>query len=107
MPKIYSVELADGTLIEGLTLNGNNFVSLVEVDPDIFEDNTSNVTTTEDDGETQVVTEYSEMELVQVTKMENEWWFILRELSEGELKDIKVRSDIDYIAMMSDIELDF
>ena len=107
MPKIYSVELADGTLIEGLTLNGNNFVSLVEVDPDIFEDNTSNVTITEDDGETQVATEYSEMELVQVTKIENEWWFILRELSEGELKYIKLRSYIDYIAMMSDIELDF
>lgn len=108
MEKIYSVELADGTLIEGLKLNGNNFVSLVEVDPDIFEDNTAPVTITENDGENDPVVEvHDNMDLVQVTKMENEWWFILRDIPDGELEAIKVRSDIDYIAMMSDIELDF
>lgn len=106
MEKTYTVELADGTLIEGLKLNGNNFVSLAEIDPDIFDNNTAPVTITENDGVNEPVAEVHEnMELVQVTQMELEWWFILRDISEGELRDIKVRSDIDYIAMMSDIDL--
>lgn len=36
---------------------------------------------------------------------EEEYWFILRDVPENELAFIKLQSDIEYIAMMSEIEL--
>ncbi len=45
------------------------------------------------------------MELVQVKKYGDEWWFILREMSAAELKELKNRGDIDYIAMMTGVTL--
>ena len=45
------------------------------------------------------------VEVIHVTKMEDEWWFALRELSQEELTQKQIRSDIAYIAMMSGIEL--
>ena len=40
-----------------------------------------------------------------ITKMGEEYWFILRDVPENELAFIKLQSDIEYIAMMSEIEL--
>lgn len=101
--KVYTVKLADGTEIAGLKLNGNNFVSLVEVEANTFEGNTYPVIIEDNEGNSE---EHPFMELVQVTQMDEEWWFILRDVPTEELKDIKVRSDIDYIAFMSNIDLE-
>lgn len=104
----YSIELADGTVINGLTLNGNNFVSLAPVDPAIFANNLHPVVITETPVEGDpVVEEHEYMDLVQVSKMGNEHWFILRDILDGELDNIKIRADVDFIAMMTDIELNF
>ncbi len=99
--KIYSVTLADGTTIENLRLNGNNFVSDIEIDKSIFDGNCHFVMIS--DGETETV--HENMECVQVTQMEDEYWFVLRELSESELKEAKIQASIEYIAMMCDVEL--
>lgn len=93
--------LADGTVIDNLKLNGNNFISPVEIDETIFDGNCLNVTI--NDGEKDDV--HTNMELVQITKMGEEYWFILRDVPENELAFIKLQSDIEYIAMMSEIEL--
>ena len=45
------------------------------------------------------------MELVQITKVNDKYWFVLREVPETELGFVKMQSDIEYIAMMSEIEL--
>lgn len=47
-------------------------------------------------------------ELVQIThdNPDGKWWFILRELSEDELFKMRVRAQLDYIAMNSDIDLE-
>ena len=45
------------------------------------------------------------MELVQIVKYDEEYWFVLRTMTKKELQDLKNRADIDYLAMMSDIEL--
>ena len=45
------------------------------------------------------------MELVQIQKMGAEYWFVLRDITETELAFIKMQSDIEYVAMMSEIEL--
>lgn len=99
--KIYSITLADGTVLDNLRLNGNNYISDTPVEKEIFDNNCSVVVIS--DGESHVT--YENMECVQVTKMGEEYWFILRELSADELAAIKNRADLEYIAMMCDIDL--
>ncbi len=99
--KRYSVTLADGTVLSGLKLNGNNYISSEPVAAEVFADNCSTVTIY--DGET--TTEMNNVELIHMTKYGDEYWFALRELSAEELKEIKLRADIEFLAMMQDIEL--
>ena len=93
--------MADGTVLDGLRLNGNNFVSGEEIDPLIFSDNCSPVTIS--DGENEEIHPY--MDLVQCMKMGEEWWFVLRDLTEEELDRMKTQSDIAYLAMMTGVDL--
>ena len=99
--KKYTVTLADGTVIEDLALNGNNFISKIKIEEEIFEDNCSPVVIS--DGENTET--HENMELVQITQMGDEYWFILRDLSADELRNAKIQSDVDYIAMMTGVEL--
>lgn len=99
--KIYKVTLADGTVIDNLRLNGNNYISEKELSADMFLGNLGTVTI--NDGDKDVM--YENMTLVQLAKYDDEYWFILRTMTKKELQEIKNRSDIDYIAMMTDVEL--
>ena len=99
--KIYKITLTDGTVLDNLRLNGNNYISDTELTEDTFLGNLGRVTI--NDGEKDTV--YENMDLVQIVKYDNEYWFILRTMTKKELQDIKNRSDIDYIAMMTDVEL--
>lgn len=99
--KTYSITLADGTVIGDLKLNGNNFISKTKVSHDTFADNCSPVTIS--DGEVEEV--HDNMELVQITEMGDDYWFVLRDISKAEMEKIKMQSDIEYIAMMSGVEL--
>lgn len=101
MDKIYSITLSDGTKLENLRLNGNNFISAVPVTKEMFDGNCGKVTVS--DGETEEV--YENLDLVQITENGGEYWFILRSLTPDELFRIKMQSDIEYIAMMADVEL--
>ena len=101
MDKTYSVTLSDGTKLENLRLNGNNFISAVPVTKSMFDGNCSKVTIS--DGETEEV--HENLDLVQITENGGEYWFILRSLTPDELFRIKMQSDIEYIAMMADVEL--
>lgn len=100
-PKTYTITLADGTVLSGLGLNGNNFISADPVDPDIFDGNCTPVVIS--DGETEET--HENMELVQVTQVGDDYWFVLRDLSAAELNEIQMRADIEYIAMMAGIDL--
>ena len=99
--RTYSITLADGTVLDNLRLNGNNFISKTPVDPVLFNGNCSPVVIS--DGEVEET--HENMELVQVTPYQGEYWFILRDLSSAELASMKMQSDIEYVAMMAGIEL--
>ena len=43
---MYKITLADGTTIENLELNGNNFIAAAVVDDSVFKDNMATVTIT-------------------------------------------------------------
>ena len=42
--KIYKITLSDGTVLDNLRLNGNNFISSSEIDESVFDGNCSIVT---------------------------------------------------------------
>lgn len=97
----YTITLADGTAIEDLSLNGNNFISNKKLTESSFTD-LSRVTITDEDGKSE---ERDNMELVQIVKSGKEYWFVLRELSPQEIRDAKIQADIEYLAMMADVEI--
>ncbi len=100
--KTYTITLADGTVLDNLKLNGNNFISNTAINADIFNENCSPIIVS--DGVNSETHNY--MEFVQVTEQEpGKYWFVLRELSASELARIKMQSDIEYVAMMAGIEL--
>lgn len=101
----YTIILADQTELKNLHLNGNNFVSDVEVFEDQFRNNLSPVTIREDT--TGMFEEHPHMELVQIAHYENldGWYFILRDISQKELDDMKLKADIEYLAMMTEVDL--
>ena len=109
--RTWTVALADGTLIENLTLGGNNFQSETEITADMFDGNLSEVHISASDGDMTwcaYPAVLHDAELVQIThdNPDGKWWFILRELSEDELFKMRVRAQLDYIAMNSDIDLE-
>ena len=106
MEKSWKITLSDGTKLENLGMNGNNFISETEVTEETFNGKLSKVIIkgTEDGKETKQ--EFEHMELVQIVQEEDGYHFVLRELSAEELKNIKMQGDIEYLAMMSDIDLE-
>lgn len=103
MEKSWKITLANGTQLKDLKLNGNNFISETEITEDIFEGNLSRVVIEDEEGNVQ---EYEHMQLIQIVHYEDGYYFILRELSKDELERIKIQADIEYLAMMSDIDLE-
>lgn len=99
--RTYVISLADGTLLENLKMNGNNFVSKTPIDASVFTGNCSTIII--DDGIHQETR--SNVELVQLTNVDDEFWFVLRELTARELEQIKMQSDIEYVAMMTGVEM--
>lgn len=100
--KIYKITLADGSVIENLKLNGNNFISEESIDTAIFKGNCSPVVI--NDGFNDEL--HNHMDLVQVTVDSiGNYWFVLRDISTEELVRIKMQSDIEYVAMMAGVTL--
>lgn len=106
MEKTWKITLADGTQLENLRLNGNNFISDTKITADIFNGNLSKVVIEGIEDGKESIQEYEHMELVQIVHYEDGYYFVLRELSQDELDKIKTQADIEYLAMMSDIDLE-
>lgn len=102
MEELYRVELADGTEITNLKRNGDNFISETPVEEAQFAGNCSPVKIYQ--GE-ELIETHEHMALIQSIPFMGEYWFALRDLSNDELVKIKMQSDIEYIAMMTDVEL--
>ena len=99
--KTYAITLADGTALTDLRLNGNNYISDAEVTPSTFAGNCSPVVIS--DGETEET--HDNMKLVQISQADGEYWFVLLDIPETELRRLKMQSDLEYLAMMTGVEL--
>ena len=83
LEKVYSITLADGTILDDLKLNGNNYVSQKEIKEEAFQDNLYSVTIS--DGEKEEI--HTNMELVQLMEYEGVI-FLLRLLIECSFRRI-------------------
>lgn len=100
--KLYSVTLEDGTILKNLRLNGNNFISETPIEESTFDGNLGTVTFS--DGIHEDV--HHNMQLARLSEDNpGEYWFVLIDIPESEIRYAKLRSDIDYMSMMSDIDL--
>lgn len=106
MEKSWKITLSDGTKLENLGLNGNNFISEAKITEDDFKGKLSKVTIEGIENGQEVVKEYERMELVQIVHYEDGYHFVLRELSQDELFKIQTQANLEYLAMMSDIDLE-
>ena len=100
---MFKLILADGTEIKNLTRNGDNFISDTKVDESLFAGNLTTLTIT--DGE-DVTIEMNNAELIQQIEYQGKYWLCFRELSARELKDMALESQIQYLAMMTDVDID-
>lgn len=99
--KIYTLILADGTRIENLTMNGNNFVSKTELTESMFLENLTPVVIS--DGIH--MENHQAMEFVQITKHDDGWYLVLIDIPESELALRKMNSNIQYLSMMTGVDL--
>ena len=99
---MYSIKLDDGTEIEA-NLNMNTWESDTEPDDSVFEDNTSNVSYTDPDGN---VVELGECNYVRGILDDNgKYLFFLNPLTDAERAEInatKVEAQVFYTAVMTD-----
>lgn len=99
--KNLTITLSDGTQLSNITMNSTNYVSKTKVTEATFEGKLRTVTI--DDGENQVVLEH--VELVQITKVGKNYWFVLYAPSAEEVAFKQMEANIEYIAAMTDIDL--
>lgn len=99
----FSISLSNGITISNLELNGNNFISASEITAKMFDGGLSEVRVSGDKGTDYTI---SHAKLIQTMEYEGAWWFILGEMAAEELLFEKISSDIDYIAMMVDVDLE-
>lgn len=100
---VATLKLSDGQVINNLIVNGDVFVSRNPIDPDIFEDNVNPITVTIN-GEATIHDDWKFCGLISIN---DEWWICFSEMSAFEKLELDFQSKIDYISMMTDIDLDF
>lgn len=90
--KTYTVTLSDGSKLENLTLNGNNFISTTAIVENQFDGKLKSVTITDSDDKEE---KHENMVLVQVTHpSDTEWWFILADKSKDQIKQEQLEQSI-------------
>lgn len=111
MNKAWRIIFADGSSLDGLGLSGNNFVSDAEVTEATFEGKLSGLTIEAPEG-SGLAGMHAHMKLERIAHyegvrgLEDGWYFVLRDLSDLEVLELKLRGDIEYIAMATGIDLE-
>ena len=80
-------------------VNGDSFI--VNEEP-TFPDNLEDITI-EKDGQEETI---EHGRIIECASVDGRYWFTIGQISAEEMAAIKIRSDIDYIAAMTDVDLD-
>lgn len=105
MEKSFKITLADGTQLKNLKLSGNNYISKVKITEDDFKGKLSKITIENEIDKTSEELEH--MELVQILDYGDKgYYFVLRQLSADEIDKLKMQGDIEYLAMMTNTDME-
>lgn len=100
---MYTVKLNDGTTLNNVELNGSCYISEGKIDKSVFsESNLINVTTTYENIEDCT----TNMKLVAYHYDGRKTWYSFAKKTDDELKNEKMQSNIEYLSMMSGIDLE-
>lgn len=102
VPPVYTIILSDGTELADLGLNGNNLVSKTPLTKADFEGKLNEITVIENGNN---LGTYQNVKLAALNHYEDGYYFVLIKMTETELFQRQVLSSLDYIAMMTDVEL--
>ena len=105
----FTITLSDGSKVEGLELNGNNFISKTPLTKETFSGKLGHVTISGNAEEgAGLVGEHGRMELVRCEQDTGlgGYAFVLREIPAAELELAQMKANIAYTAMMSGVDLD-
>lgn len=86
---MYSIKLADGTKLENLELNGNNFIASTTIDDEVFEDNLGKITITDEEGNTE---EYKDMKIIKNQPIDGKSWLVFKQKTEKEALQQQTKS---------------
>lgn len=106
MEKSFKITLSDGTKFENLKLSGNYYITQKEITEKDFKGKLSKVIIEEIEDKKTTKNEYTHMELIQILHYEDGYYFALRELSQDEIDKITIQSNIEYLAMMTGVDLE-
>lgn len=104
---MYSIRLPDGTMIEGLKASGNYFVSESPV-TDKLKGKLNGVTIKCIEAEEYSMIEPGEhehMKLAHEMMMDGKYMFLLLDVSAEEIEKARLEANIEYLAMMTEVEL--
>ena len=101
----FEITLADGTRLSGLELNGNNFISKTKITESTFSGKLSHVIISgnseyDDAG---LIGEHENMELIKCKQYGQDYYFILRDIPQEKLQQMRIDARLDYIEMMEDL----
>ena len=105
MDKKYTLYVDGVKFAEGLTINGNNYVSKTEVDvsnlPSVFK-------FTAKDSKGNITEEFEYAKLLQQKQYawdNNKFYLAFAPVSEQEIKNNEFKSNLQYLAMMADVDI--
>lgn len=105
MEKSFKITLADGTKLKDLKLSGNNYISKTKITEDDFKGKLSKIIIENETDKTSEELEH--MELVQILDYGDKgYYFVLRQLSQDEIDKLKMQGDIEYLAMMTNTDME-
>lgn len=94
-----NIELSDGSIIQNLEVNGNCLISENNIKNELLTDEMLSEIVI--DGVT-----YKNITLVRKWVQDNKIWLAFRQKSEDEIWKEQCKSNLDYIAMMTDVDLE-
>ena len=94
--------LSDGSVLDTLELNGNNYVSKEEITEDMFSNNLETVTIESEEG----TEELHDCVLENLQQFGEDWFFIIREMTAVEAAAVDREAQILYTALCTDTLLE-
>ena len=96
---MYTIDLGNGHILDNVTVNGNNYVSSDELTEEVFD---GMETVTIRDNETDEITELHNAVLVALSQYPEGWYFVLREMTEAEIKEAARDAQVLFTAIATD-----